>query len=76
MENNKQYIIDFLKNTIDSIEQNTINDELYQNIGEIYMKHKFAIEFNQKNEEFTEEEILKFISIGWFIYYVILNKKT
>ena len=79
MDANKQNIIDFLSNTIDKIEQNTIDNELYKNIGEIYMKHKFTNEFNQRKdslyEDFSEEEILKFISIGWFIYYVILNKK-
>jgi hypothetical protein len=70
---NKQ-LSEFLRELANSIDNNTIESNNIQIIGEFYMKYKFNnYKRNGKKYEFTEEEIVKFLFLGWFIHCIILK---
>jgi hypothetical protein len=70
---NKELSI-FLRNLADSIDNETIESNNLKIVGEFYMKYKFNnFKKDGKTYEFTEEEIVKFIFLGWFIYNIILK---
>jgi len=64
-------LIDFLRNLANSIENNDIDDEHLKTAGEIYMKHKF-----NQNSDHEESKIAKYISLGWYIYEIVLKNKN
>jgi hypothetical protein len=64
----------FLRELADSIDKETIESNNLKIVGEFYMKYKFNnFKKDGKTYEFTEEEIVKFIFLGWFIYNIILK---
>jgi hypothetical protein len=73
-ENNKQ-LVPFLRNLADSVESNTISPEKLQYIGEFYMSCKFFDENKtQETENDDSIDIVKFITLGWYMYKVLLSK--
>ena len=84
MENNdgNEKLIPFLRNLADSIEKRNLLPRQLQSIGEFFMTYQFqeqAIKDNDNSvspqEEFSQEELLKFLVLGWHIYCCILNKR-
>ena len=75
IENNKK-IIDFLRNTANLIEQNEIDDQSLQIAGEYYMRHLCKSEIDDVNATLDEKDLVKFLTIGWYIYNIILKEKT
>lgn len=59
----------FLKNLAFSLEKNELSPENIAKIGEFYMAYKF----NEREKDFNEVELKKFIFLGWYIYDVILK---
>ena len=73
-ENNKQ-LVPFLRNLADSVESNMISPEKLQYIGEFYMSYKFFDENKtQETENDDSIDIVKFITLGWYMYKVLLSK--
>lgn len=66
---------DFFRTLAESIENKNIPDDALERAREFYMSSKFfEIENNDNNtHEFTANEILKFIIMGWYIYFIKLN---
>lgn len=78
-------LIEFLRKLADGIEQSTILDYQLQSVGEFYMSHtlkdKLYINNNfiseeSKEDEFDPDEVMKFITLGWWIYTNILKNKV
>lgn len=85
MENNKDSdakLIPFLRNLADSIENQQLLPRQLQSIGEFFMSYQFqeqAIKDNDDSSpirEFSQEELFKFIVLGWYIYCCILDNNT
>jgi len=74
IENNKK-IIDFLRNTADLIEKNEINEQSFQLAGEYYMRHLCKTEIDNTNATLEEKDLVKFLTVGWYIYNIILKEK-
>lgn len=75
-------LIPFLRNLADSIEKRQLLSRQLQSIGEFFMTYQFqeqAIKDNDnsssQSEEFSQEELLKFLVLGWHIYCCILRKR-
>lgn len=75
IENNKK-IIDFLRNTADLIEKNEINEQTLQLAGEYYMRHLCKTEIDDVNATLEEKDLVKFLTVGWYIYNIILKEKN
>lgn len=84
MENNDgdEKLIPFLRNLADSIEKRNILPRQLQSVGEFFMSYQFqeqAIKDNDNSippvEEFSQEELLKFLVLGFHIYCCILHKR-
>jgi len=75
IENNNK-IIDFLRNTADLIEKNEINEQSLQLAGEYYMRYLCKIEIDDsKVATLDEKDLVKFLTVGWYIYNIILKEK-
>lgn len=80
--NSDTRLIPFLRNLADSIEQRQLLPRQLQSIGEFFMSYQFQEQAIKDNEdispsrEFSQEELLKFIVLGWFVYCVILNERS
>ena len=75
IENNKK-IIDFLRNTADLIEKNEISEQRLQIAGEYYMRHLCETEIDDVNATLEEKDLVKFLTVGWYIYNIILKEKN
>lgn len=86
MENNNDYdtrLIPFLRNLADLIEQRQLLPNQLQIIGEFFMHYQFQEQAIKDNDntvppprQFNQEELMKFIILGWYIYCRILDNNT
>lgn len=74
-------LIPFLRNLADSIEKRQLLPRQLQSIGEFFMTYQFQEQAIKDNDnsyipsgEFRQEELLKFLVLGWYIYCCILRK--
>jgi hypothetical protein len=72
----------FLRSLADSIESNEIREVQLSRIGEFFMSYQFqeqALVDNQSEDEnditYSREELIKFLSMGWYIYQLIQKDK-
>lgn len=65
----------FLRELAVSIEKGKIEDTNKQLVGEFYMKYKFSTSNKKLFEDMDEDDIQRFLFLGWFIYCVILKDK-
>ena len=75
IENNKK-IIDFLRNTADLIEKNEIDEQSFQLAGEYYMRYLCRTEIDEVDAKLEEKDLVKFLTVGWYIYNIILKEKN
>lgn len=70
-------LVPFLRKLADKIENNTILPEELKSVGDFFIKHKFIknIEVQNNNNEFSKDELMKFICLGWYIYNCILKNE-
>lgn len=61
----------FLKDLYISMETNEFTDEQIKEIGEFYMRFKFN-KYKSTND-ISDDKLQKYLSIGWYIYNIILN---
>jgi hypothetical protein len=74
-------LVPFLRDLADSIESRELSKDKLKSIGEFFMSYKFHERrngWNKKDEkdEFTEIEVEKFITMGWYFYKIILAEKN
>jgi hypothetical protein len=74
---NKIRIIEFLEEIKTSVEKDELPEPLLQQVGEFYVKYLFTKTVSEsENIELDKDDILKFISLGWFIYTGLLAEET
>ena len=74
---NKQ-LIPFLRNLADRIENNELPPEQIQKIGKFFLTYSYEEELNsniEMKDDFSQEEMVKFCSLGWYVYCVLLKDK-
>ena len=77
-------LIPFLRNLADSIENGDIMPKELQRIGEFFMSYQFQKQADIDNDDtdnnnenmFTKKELLKFVSLGWYVYQILLKNET
>lgn len=78
-------LIPFLRDLTDNIENNTICPEKLKLVGEFYMSYLFQAEvIDEKNREeneekpdvLTDQDLMKFIFMGYYIYCHILENRS
>nr|QBK85388.1 MAG: hypothetical protein LCIVAC01_01970 [Iridovirus LCIVAC01] len=72
---NKILLIPFLKHLTDYLENDKLEPKQVQLIGEFFMKFKCAEQVKKEtNKEFSEEEIMKFFTLGYYVYQFLLDE--
>jgi len=64
----------FLKDLIDDMENDKLNQQQTKLVGEFYMKYKFQNNIIQNNKNINKEnekDFIKFLTLGWYIYSII-----
>lgn len=80
MEEQAEVLIMFLRNLADSVEQKVLKKQQLQSIQEFFMSYQFQeqaskdLDNSSINTEFSEKELIKFISLGWYIYQRLLKE--
>ena len=69
-------LISFLKSTLSDLETNRISDQERQTLSEFYLLCKFKTDYASMKEEISEEDMVKFLVLGWYIYCVLLKKPS
>lgn len=75
-------LVVFLRNLATSIENKALVPQQLQVISEFFMSYQFheqSIKDNQilnNMNEFSQEDMLKFLCMGWYIYRCILNNNS
>ena len=72
-------LVPFLRELADSIESKQLPQEYLKRIGEFYMNYKLQEELanNDKDnpdKELEDMDIIKFITLGWWIYKHLNNE--
>lgn len=65
---NNQLVL-FFRNLADSIEKEELSEKQMSFIGEFYMSYQFQNEL----ENIKEEDFIKFLVLGWYIYTIVLK---
>ena len=84
MENNVNIqLIPFLRDLADSIETQKLAPQQIESIGDFFMSYQFQQQAikdcdnsNPPTPQFSQEELVKFISLGWYVYQVLLREDT
>lgn len=71
---NKVFIT-FLKDLQKQIENNTLSSLDKRKIGEFILRYHFEKEVEEMTDEISEDEVMRYTSIGWYVYNVILNRE-
>ena len=87
--NNNTELISFLRDLTSSLENERLSKKQTLRVGEFFMTYQFQEAACKDNKQFDEEEdddfssldfdindLIKFLSLGWYIYCVILKDKT
>lgn len=74
-ENDRQ-LIPFLRNLADSIESDKLLPEQLQQVGEFYMAYMLSQETRKPETDEDDFDIVKFITMGWYVYKMIQDEKT
>lgn len=74
-QNTNYHLINFLRKLSDELEQNSLSSEQNKQIGEFYMNYTMNTDTSEENK-FSNEELVKFITLGWYMYRCILNENS
>ena len=70
--NGDDQLVPFLRDLADSIDSNQLNVEQLKRVGEFFMSYKLQEEFSNDKDypsvEYDDMDIIKFITLGWWIY--------
>lgn len=76
---NNVILIDFLRDLAQSIEENKLHNIEIEHIHRFYMEYHFKkevmtdTETDNNTEGFKFDDLLRFLSLGWYIYTVMLK---
>ncbi len=76
-------LVSFLRETADSLENRTLSNPQLQRLSEFYMSYLFAQEIendkkqtkrlSRKRRDMTNQDFMKFISLGYYVYNHIID---
>ena len=73
-------LITFLRDLTLSLENKKLCSRQLQRVGEFFMSYQFQEQAMQDKDEsspepvkFSHAELIKFLSLGWYVYQVILQ---
>tara|TARA_Y100000389_G_C17401090_1_gene485360 strand:+ start:529 stop:798 length:270 start_codon:yes stop_codon:yes gene_type:complete len=76
-------LLRFLQDLTGSLERDELNPRQLQCIGEFFMSYQFQEQAIQDNDQtisdpllFSKDELLKFLSLGWYVYQILLRKEN
>lgn len=74
-------LVPFLRDLADSIEKNKLSPEKLRCISDFFMSYKLLETEDVKNvntdeDDFDSMDVIKFITLGWYIYKILLRDKT
>lgn len=72
--NNQQQLINFLRNLANDIENNNIEDENLLKISQFMMNFQFQNQQDEQSDDYSNDDMVKFLSLGWYIYTQLLNQ--
>ena len=84
MSNDGSDLISFLRDLANSIEQKTIQRDQLLEVSKFFMSYKFQeqeiADDNGDPEiggsgDYDQKELIKFLSLGWYIYCTLLKDK-
>ena len=65
----------FLRDLANSVESEKITPDQLKRIGEFYMSYQFCENTDKDDDDnFSGQEFLKFLFLGWYVYRNILNR--
>ena len=71
--NNDKELIPFLRNLANSIESKNLTNQQLERISEFFMSYQFKEDISNE-DEYSPEELVKFLFLGWYIYSHILKE--
>ena len=80
-EQNRQ-LVPFLRKLADSIERDALLPRQLREVGEFFMKYQFNLDrveegdASDDEDEFSKDEITRFLIMGWWIYRRILKNPS
>jgi len=76
-------LIIFLRDLTSSLERGELCQRQLQSVGEFFMSYQFQERAMQDSDEstpdpprFSQAELIKFLSLGWYVYQVLLRQET
>lgn len=81
-ENSNERLIQFLKRLVTSLETQQVAPKQLRAISEFFMSYQFQsqlendAEDSEDDEEYSHENLIKFLTLGWYIYVHILRKNN
>jgi hypothetical protein len=67
-------IVTFLRGLADSLEKKTLDSTVEKQVSEFFLRFNFGaslfdnLESTEDNENVTDNELVKFLSLGWYVY--------
>tara|TARA_B110000438_G_C15806888_1_gene647825 strand:- start:740 stop:976 length:237 start_codon:yes stop_codon:yes gene_type:complete len=75
--NNNEILVNFLKELTNQLENNQIENNNIIKISQFMMSYNFESSNNNEiDEDFSRGDMVKFLSLGWYIYTQVLNSET
>jgi hypothetical protein len=76
IQNTSEQLVPFLRNLANLVEKKQLLPEQLQSIGEFFMAYQFKSDTKQDlnpKVKFAHKDLMKFITLGWYVYCHILN---
>jgi len=72
-------LLTFLKELTCSLENDELCPRQLQSVGEFFMSYQFQEQADVDNTVdtgFSQTDLIKFITLGWYVYQVIIREDT
>ena len=56
------------KSLLEKMDANELTDKEMQAVSHMFMTYKINTETENSEEDFTEKDLLNFVTLGWYIY--------
>jgi len=83
MTSTDERLITFLRDLTGALERGELCQRQLQSVGEFFMSYQFQERAAQDSDEsapdpprFSRDELIKFLSLGWYVYQVLLQQET
>ena len=78
LQSQADQLIPFLRDLANSLEANQLNSKQLENIGDFFMSYQFQEQARKDDDQsippivqYTNAELVKFVSMGWYIYQLL-----